>query len=117
MLRVRLEVSVALSDSTKRMSSRSFSRRLRTLEARLDAGPCADEKWVIIERHALQSMTETDRQSLKQAWALRDSGRTAEYTPDHLKAYAGWEDAHDRAFAESNVRFTIAEVDEMMVAT
>ncbi len=98
------------------MSSRSFSKKLRSLEDRLDTGPGTDEKWAIIERHALELMSESDLKLLEQACILRDTGRAAEYTPNHNDVPARWENAHDRAFAESDVRFTIAEVDEMLAA-
>lgn len=61
-------------------------------------------------------MSETDLELLEQACVLRDTGRTAEYTPNHHNVLARWEDAQDKAFAESDVRFTIAEVDEMTAA-
>ena len=98
------------------MSSRPVSRRLRNLEARLISGPCTDEKWTIIQRHALELMSETDLELLEQACVLPDTGRTAEYTPNHHHDLARWEDARDRAFAESDERFTISQVDEMLTA-
>ena len=59
-------------------------------------------------------MSETELKLLKQDWSLDEAGSTAEYTPHHHEALTLWADANDRAFAESDVRFTIAEVDEML---
>lgn len=61
-------------------------------------------------------MSETDLELLEQVCVLRDTGRTAEYTPNHHDVLARWEDVRDQAFAESDVRFTISQVDEMLTA-
>ena len=97
-----------------RINTRSIGRRILTLEARLITGPSAEEKWAAIHRNALALMSKTELERLNQAWLLHDAGRTAEYTSDHHNALAQWEDAQDRAFAGTHLRFTIAEVDEML---
>jgi len=53
-------VAAYQAQSASSMSSPSFSKRLGHLQARLINDPCTDEKWALIERHALEVMSETD---------------------------------------------------------
>ena len=99
-----------------RINTRSIGRRILTLEARLNTGPSAEEKWAAIHQSALALMSGTEIELLNQAWVLSGACSTGEYTLGHHDALARSENAQDRAFAESDARFTIAEVDEMLIA-
>ncbi len=61
-------------------------------------------------------MSDGDLELLQEASSLQDSGRAAEFTSEHKAVLVRFQEAHDRAFAELDIRFTVSELDGMLVS-
>jgi hypothetical protein len=90
-------------------------KRIGRLEANRP-GLSLDEKNAAIRQSSLMTMSDRDLELLEQVALLQASGRESECTPEQIDAAVRYDEAYVKALAESNLKFTINEMDQIIGA-
>jgi len=108
-----VERTTALTES--QVIARAVDKRLQKLEAR-SGGPSLEVKLAAVSQFALKQLPAAVAACVEQATLMRDQGREHEITADHQAALELWDNAYIDALTDSDVRFTISEVDQFLEA-
>ena len=95
-------------------SGRTLQTRLDKLEAVLNILP-TDDKWAIVHQRALQLMSDRELEILEELASLEIVGGAIAQTHERVSAMARFEDAFWIAMSTAKVRFTIPEMDQLLV--
>jgi hypothetical protein len=90
-------------------------KRIGRLESN-KSGPSFDEKNAVLIQRTLAALSDQDLELLEQVALLQAADRENECTAEQIDAALRYDEAYVKALSESNVKFTINEMDQMLGA-
>jgi hypothetical protein len=93
--------------------SRALHRRLTKLEAVANI-PSTEDQWRSVRARTLQLMSDDDLRIMEEVALLQGAGEQVESTPEREAMSARYDEATFRALGEQKVRFTVAEMDQLL---
>jgi hypothetical protein len=93
--------------------SRALHRRLDKLEATTNV-PSTDDKWRSVRARALQFLSDDDLGIMEEIAVSLEAGKEVESIPEREAMLARYEEATFRALGEQKIRFTVAEMDQLL---
>jgi hypothetical protein len=94
---------------------RSLHRRLARLEA-VSNVLSTEDKWSLLQRGALELMSDADLEMMEQMASLRDADQAIELTPAWQDVTERYDEAIGTALANKRIPFTISEMDQLLAA-
>jgi hypothetical protein len=88
-------------------------RRLTKLEAVTNI-PSTEDKWRSLRVRTLQLMSDDDLRIMEEVAVLQEAGEEVASTPEREAMLARYEEATFQALGEQKVRFTVAEMDQLL---